>query len=407
MTTAPHSPLSRRERREQERRQAQVVITPDVPQLAARKPRNASHAVVADRYVVSGQAGAGEMSTVFAARDNRLRRQVAIKMLSPELAFDPEARAAFFAEARIYAELQHTGLMSIYDMCGEDESDVPWMVLEHIDGVTLTQALRARRQDTELPQAAPFSLDRSLALLEVFLDALRHAHERGIAHRDISPANIMLTRDGGIRIVDFGLAVNAANKPGTVRGTAHFMSPEHAAGERADARSDVYAMTCVFFAMLTGRPPFLGPDSTSVALAHRETPAPSLLSLAPSAPEWVNSLVDRGLTKAPTHRFRDAGHMLDELQIYRMAHSGEGGLVQTAREHVVDIVRDTDRVFGTGSNTTPSTGQIFPNRAPAPAAAPAATPRPTAAAAEARPGMTRREFRRLQSEQVAHYGGSH
>lgn len=377
MSAVPNAPMSRRERRRLE-------------QAPTGNPTNqtAAPTVIADRYVLAEQHSNSDTAAVYAAYDSRLNRLVAIKTMQPHLAGDSKARAAFFAEARIYAELQHSGVLAIHDVCAETDPGAPWMVLEYIDGITLTDALRARRLDGDLPQAAPYSTERAVTLMESFLDALRHVHDQQVNHRDLSPANIMLTRSGGIRIIDFGLAVNVSNDPGTVRGTAHFMSPEHAMGERADARSDVYALTCVLFAMLTGRPPFLAADSAGVVRAHCDQSPPRLRELVPSAPVWLETLIDCGLSKNPAVRYRDAGHMLDELQIYRMSHPSEVGFLQTAREHICDIVRDADRVLGLSAQPLPAADEL-PDRFARPVL------RDVNAPAVQVSGMTRRQYRKL------------
>lgn len=273
-------------------------------------------ALVGDRYGVEGLLGCGGSGAVYAAHDRRLGRRVALKVLHPHLDGDAELAAAFQAEARAVARLNHRHIVTVHDVGVRESPDdgwpSSWIVLELVDGVTLAHVLEAGRE--------PLRPADACAVLVQVLDALAHAHDAGIVHRDVSPANIMLTRDGTVKVMDFGIAAavdpvrrrgaGALGEAGTIRGTAHYIAPEQAAGRDVDARADVYATGCVLFALLTGRPPF--PDGTAAQVAgrHVHVPAPRLSAVRPGLPAELDDLVARALAKDPSARHPDARAML-------------------------------------------------------------------------------------------------
>lgn len=302
--------------------------------------RSRPRLVIDHRFVVDRPLGRGETAAVFSALDTRLHRMVTLKVLPREVARDDQARDQFFAEAQLYAAMSHNGVMGIFDV-STPQAATPWMVLERVDGVTLTQALRSRRLDSPVPRSMPFSVPRAMAVLDSALDGLRHAHDRSIIHGDISPASLVVSRDGFVRLVDFAPESSTVGMANRTRGTAHFVSPEHVQGIRLDCRSDVYSLTCVVFALLTGRPPFLGPDSDAVARAHCEDRVPVPSDYADHIPPWVDALVRTGLVKDPAGRYHNAGHMQDDLAACLQGTNGAGNSDQTRREHLVAVVDGT------------------------------------------------------------------
>ncbi len=265
------------------------------------------------RYELDGIVGRGGMAEVFRARDIRLDRVVAVKTLRDDLARDATFQARFRREAQSAASLNHPSLVAVYDT-GEDmsgPSHVPYIVMEYVDGRTLRDLLRDDRR--LLPE-------RALEITDGVLRALDYSHRNGIVHRDIKPGNVMLTRNGEVKVMDFGIARAVSDAQATmtqtaqVIGTAQYLSPEQARGERVDARSDLYSTGCLLYELLTGRPPFLGDSPVAIAYQHvRETPiSPSRLD--PEIPQWADSIVLRAMAKDPAQRYQSAADMRTDIQ---------------------------------------------------------------------------------------------
>ena len=226
------------------------------------------------RYEVGELIGRGGMADVHLGHDNRLGRQVAIKILRSDLARDPNFLMRFRREAQSAAGLNHPSIVAIFDS-GEDETTVegpggtrttlPYMVMEYLDGETLRQQLSKRQQ---------FEPGDAIRATESILDALAYSHRMGIVHRDIKPANVMVTATGAIKVMDFGIARAIADTAATmtqtqsVVGTAQYLSPEQAQGQTVDARSDLYSTGCLLFELLAGRPPFVGDSAVAIAYQH-------------------------------------------------------------------------------------------------------------------------------------------
>ena len=211
-------------------------------------------------YEIVAPIGAGGMGEVYRARDTRLGREVAVKVLSPQFAADPEFLARFEREARHAAAVSHPRLVTVFD-CGV-EGDTPFIVMELIAGRTLRQVL---------DEAGVLPPGQAVTVAAAVCEGLEAAHAAGLVHRDITPANIVLN-GGEIKVLDFGIAradgTRAATATGTVLGTAAYLSPEQASGQTSGPQSDLYSLGCVLFEMLTGQPPFTA-DST-VGLAYRQ-----------------------------------------------------------------------------------------------------------------------------------------
>ncbi len=253
------------------------------------------------------------MAEVYRARDLRLDRVVAIKTLRSDLARDPTFQARFRREAQSAASLNHPSIIAVYDT-GEDMMDstpVPYIVMEFVDGRTLRDLLRADRR--LLPE-------RAMELIDGILRALDYSHRGGIVHRDIKPANIMLTLSGEVKVMDFGIARAMADSAATmtqtaqVIGTAQYLSPEQARGERVDARSDIYSTGCVLYELLTGQPPFTGDSPVAIAYQHvREDPIPPS-GIDPEIPQWADAIVLKAMAKDPANRYQSATEMRADIQ---------------------------------------------------------------------------------------------
>jgi serine/threonine protein kinase/beta-lactam-binding protein with PASTA domain len=260
--------------------------------------------VLEGRYAVRSRIARGGMATVYLAVDQRLDREVAIKVMHPDLALDDEFLRRFIREARSAARLSHPGVVSVYDQ-GQD--DGAWfLVMEYVPGHTLRELLNERGRLT--PREA-------LALLDPVLDALAAAHWNGLIHRDIKPENVLIADDGRVKVADFGLAravtTATTNQDSKVLlGTVAYLAPEQVERNVADARSDVYAVGILLFEMLTGRKPFEGDTPIQVAYqhVHNDVPAPStaVAGMAPALDRLVQQATDRD----PDQRPADAGELL-------------------------------------------------------------------------------------------------
>ncbi len=254
-----------------------------------------------------------DMAEVRRGFDLRLERTVAVKCLKVELAADPSFQERFRREAHAAASLNHPGIAAVYDT-GEqvDETTgvpIPFLVMELVDGPTLRDVLREK---------GPLPAGTALELTRVVLGGLGHSHSAGIVHRDIKPSNIMLTPKGEAKVMDFGIARAAETTSdltgtATVIGTAHYLSPEQARGERVDQRSDLYSTGCLLYELLLGRPPFVGDSSVSVAYQHvRETPAPPS-QVDPTLSADIDAVIARALAKDPADRYQSAEEMAADI----------------------------------------------------------------------------------------------
>ncbi|WP_405019892.1 serine/threonine-protein kinase [Kitasatospora sp. NBC_00070] len=261
-----------------------------------------------DRYRLISLLGRGGMGEVWRAHDPRLDRQVAIKFLPPWAAHDGQGVARFRREARVTAGLKHPGITQVFDH-GAQAGQL-YLVMELLDGRDLGAVLRER------PQGLP--VDRAVELAAQVADALSHAHRAKIVHRDIKPANLMLLPDGRVKVCDFGLAgfirvESELTHAGMVLGTPAYMAPEQAAQGRVDGRADLYALGCVLFALLTGRPPFTT-GGWAVLVDHLNTPPPLLATLRPDVPDAVQRIVSGLLDKRPGARPTYAGLVAEQLR---------------------------------------------------------------------------------------------
>ncbi|GGU94723.1 putative serine/threonine-protein kinase [Actinomadura cremea] len=265
------------------------------------------------RYELDSVIGRGGMAEVYRARDLRLDRTVAVKTLRSDLARDPTFQARFRREAQSAASLNHPSVVAVYDT-GEDvigDTSIPYIVMEYVDGSTLRDLLR---ENTALVP------EKALEVTDGILSALDYSHRGGIVHRDIKPANVMLTRNHEVKVMDFGIARAMADSAATmtqtaqVIGTAQYLSPEQARGERVDTRSDIYSTGCVLYELLTGRPPFTGDSPVAIAYQHvREEPVPPS-QIDSQIPPWADAIVLKAMAKEADNRYQTATEFRQEIQ---------------------------------------------------------------------------------------------
>jgi len=260
------------------------------------------------RYRLGERIGTGGMADVRKGLDVRLGREVAVKVLRPDLARDPSFQARFRREAQAAASLSASSIVSVYDT-GEDPDGVPYIVMEFVAGRTLRDVVHD--EGRLLPQ-------RALELTADICTALEVAHAAGIVHRDIKPANVMLSPSGQVKVMDFGIARAAADTSGATQtaaviGTAAYLSPEQARGDHVDARSDLYSTGCLLFELVSGVPPFTGDSAVAVAYQHvREAPEPPSAIDGTLSPE-VDAVVLKAMAKDPADRYQSAAEMREDL----------------------------------------------------------------------------------------------
>jgi serine/threonine-protein kinase len=268
--------------------------------------------VLGERYEIGGVLGRGGMAEVHRGRDLRLGREVAVKVLRSDLARDPSFQVRFRREAQAAASLNHPAIVAVYDT-GEDRSSsgaTPYIVMEYVEGDTLRDVLR---------REGVLSPERAMNFAADICNALDFSHRNGIVHRDVKPGNVMVTPQGTVKVMDFGIARAVSDSAATmtstaaVIGTAQYLSPEQARGESVDARSDVYSVGCLLYELVTGAPPFTGDSPVSVAYQHvREDPKlPS--SVNPAIPPELDAILLKALSKNPANRYQSAADMRNDL----------------------------------------------------------------------------------------------
>jgi serine/threonine-protein kinase len=275
--------------------------------MAMTSPR-----LLSNRYELGETLGYGGMSEVHRGKDVRLGRDVAVKVLRADLARDPQFQERFRREAQNAAALNHPAIVAVYDT-GETRTDygpLPYIVMEYVDGRTLRDIVKSE---------GPLPAKRAMEVMADVCAALDFSHRHGIVHRDVKPANIMITKTGAVKVMDFGIAravhdgQAAVTQTAAVIGTAQYLSPEQARGEAVDARSDVYAAGCVLFELLTGEPPFTGDSPVAVAYQHvREDPKPPS-SLNPRVPPSLDAIVLKAMAKGPANRYQSSAEMRGDL----------------------------------------------------------------------------------------------
>lgn len=262
-----------------------------------------------DRYEILEVIGTGGMAVVYKAMCHRLNRYVAVKILRDELANDEEFRQRFQTEAQAVAMLSHPNIVSVYDVSHSD--DVEYIVMELIEGVTLMQYMK-KRGALGWKEALHFAVQIS--------KALEHAHEKGIVHRDIKPQNIMILKDGTIKVADFGIAALESaqeKKSDQTVGSVHYIAPEQARGEQPDPRSDIYSLGVVLYEMLTGKMPYDGDTAEQVALKHITGHAVPPQELNPDIPEELAEITLKAMNADINARYQSASELLHDLEDFR------------------------------------------------------------------------------------------
>jgi predicted Ser/Thr protein kinase len=263
--------------------------------------------VLLDRYEVGRLLGAGGMAEVFEGRDRLLARRVAIKVLQAQFARDPSFLIRFKREAQAAASLSHPNIVGVYDTGTEDGTH--FIVMEYVDGRTLKDVIRAE---------GPLYPERAAEICADVCSALAAAHARGLIHRDIKPGNVMLTPDGKVKVMDFGIARATTSETITqtaaVVGTAQYISPEQAQGQTVDYRSDLYSVGCCLYEMLTGTVPFTGATPVAIAYRHvREDPTPPRM-LNADVPAPLEAICLKAMAKLPDNRYQTAAELHDDLE---------------------------------------------------------------------------------------------
>ena len=262
-----------------------------------------------NRYEIIELIGSGGMANVYRAKCHRLNRMVAIKILKADMAENEEIRRRFRDESQAVAQLSHPNIVSIYDV--STSGDTEYIVMELIDGITLKQYM-ARRGEMDWRE--------SLHFITQIMRGLSHAHSRGIIHRDIKPQNIMVLRDGSVKVADFGIACLADSAQTLTQealGSVHYISPEQARGDRPDARSDIYSSGVVLYEMLTGRLPFEGESAVSVAIQHLSSIPLAPREINPDIPEQLELICMKAMAPDLEHRYQSADAMIADLEAFR------------------------------------------------------------------------------------------
>ena len=284
--------------------------------------------MLGERYELGAMIGTGGMADVYLAQDVRLNRQVAIKILRSDLARDPSFVTRFNKEALSVAALNHPGIVSVYDSGKEDSPSgaMPYIVMEYVEGKTLREIVNKGER---------FALNRAVEITEGILIALQYSHKNGIIHRDIKPGNIMITDNGDVKVMDFGIARALADTGATMTstwniiGTAQYLSPEQATGTQADARSDLYSVGCLLYELLAGRPPFTGDTPVAIAYQHVSAPLIPITELQESLDPALNAFFSIALAKDANERYQSANAMLKDL---RKLIKGEGITTQIPKQ---------------------------------------------------------------------------
>lgn len=269
--------------------------------------------ILGGRYELRQMIGTGGMADVYLAEDQRLHREVAVKILRSDLARDPAFVNRFNKEALAAAGLNHPGIVSVYDS-GQEETPsgvMPYIVMEYVEGHTLREILH---NGDRLP------FERAIEIVEGVLNALAYSHKNGIVHRDIKPGNIMITDTGEVKVMDFGIARALSDAGATLTstwnivGTAQYLSPEQATGGQADARSDLYSVGCLFYELVSGKPPFSGETPVAIAYQHVSAPLVPVTAIESSLDPVLNGFFEVALAKDSNDRYPNAALMLKDLK---------------------------------------------------------------------------------------------
>ena len=280
-----------------------------------------------DRYELLEKIGEGGMAVVYRAMDRRLNRNVAVKIMREEMASDEAFKRRFCAESQAVAMLSHPNIVAVYDVSHSDKAE--YIVMELIDGITLKQYMD-RRGILSWKEAVHFS--------KQIARALGHAHERGIIHRDIKPQNIMLLRDGTIKVADFGIASlenELQEADGQAIGSIHYIAPEQARGELPDARSDIYSLGVVMYEMMTGEVPYTGDSLGEIAVKHMNAVPTPIHELNKDLPDVLEEIIGRAMAPNLADRYQTAAELADDLE--QLSREGAGELSDEAARADVSV----------------------------------------------------------------------
>jgi serine/threonine-protein kinase len=293
--------------------------------------------LIADRYELEELVGSGGMSTVFRARDVQLDRRVAIKILHERYVDDPEYLARFRSEARAVARLSHPNIVTVIDR--GDDGGRQYIVFEHVEGENLKELVQ---RTGRLPVRGALQLVLAVA------DGLAFAHERGLVHRDVKPQNVLVSREGEVKVTDFGIArsldvEHGVTQTGTVLGTSEYLAPEQASGKPVSPATDVYSLGVVLWELLAGDVPFVGENFVAVALRHLNEPPPSLRERRPDVSPRLEAAVDRALAKDPAARFPSMAALARELRACLAEAEGEPAPPPPQDDAALTVVRPPAR----------------------------------------------------------------
>lgn len=285
--------------------------------------------ILDNRYEILELIGSGGMANVYKALCHRLNRYDAIKIMRDDTAANEEFRERFRAESQAVAMLSHPNIVSVYDVSHTD--DVEYIVMELVDGISLKQYLQ---------KVGAIKYKDALNFSTQIARALAHAHEKGIIHRDIKPQNIMLLRDGRVKVADFGIAAlqnSFAGPSDEAVGSVHYIAPEQARGYAADARSDVYSLGIVMYEMLTGKLPYTGDSAVEIAVKHMNTKAVPLRAINPKIPEELERITLKAMSAEIDDRYQSADELLADLEAFHNAEVAEQVLADTGTMSVAQI----------------------------------------------------------------------
>ena len=337
--------------------------------------------VLAGRYELGERLGVGGMSTVRVARDRRLERDVAVKVLAEHLAEDPQFVARFRREALAAARLVHPNIVQVFDFGLDEPSGRHYIVMERISGQSAAEILRDR---------GILPVSEALAIVAHACRGLDHAHRHGVVHRDIKPGNLLRSEDGIVKVADFGIARNMGDESsitqvGSVLGTAAYLAPEQAHGEEVGPQADLYALGVVTYQLLSGRLPYEAQSLTELALKQQREAPPLLNRLNPEVTPQLAAAVDRALALDPRDRFASAEEMREALVD---GARGIGTMPEEDATHVLAAGTAATNVTPRREPGTMDQPAVVMPRQPHPGRRPA--PAPAAAAPAAQPARRRR-----------------
>jgi tetratricopeptide (TPR) repeat protein/predicted Ser/Thr protein kinase len=286
-----------------------------------------------NRYEILQMLGRGGMGAVYKARDVELDRMVALKVIRPELASDPEILQRFKQEIILARDVTHRNIIRIYDLGQAD--GIKFLSMEFVEGKDLHAILKEK---------GPLPVEEAVEIMEQVCFALEEAHETGVVHRDLKPQNIMIGPDGRVVVMDFGIArsvqVTGMTQTGSVLGTPDYMSPEQVKGQQADARSDIFALGVIFFEILTGEKPYKGDSPMATMYKRTQDRAKSVREVNPEVPGFIGDVIARCLEIQPQKRFQSARELVHDLEIYR---GGTPGTMHMTMRHIKALPRRTSK----------------------------------------------------------------